>query len=251
MMDKAIAYIGDTFSFPEATLLAKRVPKKQFLESGQMMSGDKKRFREQVKTIFWQYTLKPSTCPVLPYRDHEREYPEIAVLQIELGSPKGHRRIAEVIHRVIPYPLLLIFFVVPERLALSIAPKRFSQAEQGAFVVERFFTTDWMDATHMSEPESAFMASLAWNNLPLTHYGALYNAWVDRFAGYDCAIFSGSFTIDQAEKRMAGLSRCREVESKISELRKQLKNAAFNKQVELNTQIKTYEHELKQLILSV
>jgi hypothetical protein len=30
-----------------------------------------------------------------------------------------------------------------------------------------------------------------------------------------------------------------------------LKNAAFNKQVELNTQIKTYEHELKQLILSV
>ncbi|WP_236609876.1 DUF4391 domain-containing protein [Desulfotignum phosphitoxidans] len=41
-------------------------------------------------------------------------------------------------------------------LAISIAPKRFSQAEQGAFVVERFFTTDWMDIAHLKEPEAAF-----------------------------------------------------------------------------------------------
>lgn len=250
-MNKAAAYVWEIISFPEKSLLAKRVPKKQFLESGQLVSSDKKLFRENVKSIYWQYTLKPSTCPVLPYRDHEREYPELAVLQIEVGSPKGHRRIAEVIHRVIPYPLMLGFFMEPDRLSLSIAPKRFSQSEQGAFVADRFFTTDWMDITNLNESESAFMDSLTWNNLPLTHYGALYNAWVDRFAGYECAKFSGSFIIDKAEKRMVGLSRCREIESKISELRAELKKAAFNRQVELNTQIKTYEHELKQLIESV
>jgi hypothetical protein len=44
------------------------------------------------------------------------------------------------------------------------------------------------------------------------------------------------------------LTRCREIEAKISELRVQLKKAAFNRQVELNTQIKTFEQEHKQLV---
>jgi hypothetical protein len=247
-MNKAMADLWATFRFPETALLARRVPKKQFLDSGQLMAGDKKLFREQVKNVYWQYTLKPSTCPVLPYKDLEREYPEIAVLQIELAAPKGHRRIAEVIHRVIPYPLLLGFIADPDCLALSIAPKRFSQAEQGAFVAERFFTTDWMEITHLKEPEAAFIQSLACDHLPLTHYEAVYNAWVDRFTGYACARFSGSFTTEPAEKRMAGLALCREIESEIAELRGQFKGAAFNRQVELNTEIKRKESELKQLV---
>jgi hypothetical protein len=246
-MNKAMADLWETFRFPETALLARRVPKKQFLDSGQVMAGDKKLFSKQVKNVYWQYTLKPSTGPVLPYKDAEREYPEIAVLEIELAAPKGHRRIAEVIHRVIPYPLLLGFAVDPDRLALSIAPKRFSQAEQGAFVAERFFTTDWMDIAHLKEPEAAFIQSLAWDHLPLTHYQAVYNAWVDRFTGYACAKFSGSFTTEPAVKRMSGLARCREIESKISELRGQFKGAAFNRQVELNTEIKHKELELRKL----
>jgi hypothetical protein len=47
------------------------------------------------------------------------------------------------------------------------------------------------------------------------------------------------------------LTRCREIESKISELRGQLKKAAFNRQVELNIQIKKFEQELKQLAASL
>jgi len=47
------------------------------------------------------------------------------------------------------------------------------------------------------------------------------------------------------------LTRCREIESRISELRGQLKKAAFNRQVELNTQIKKFEQELKQLAASL
>ena len=96
-------------NFPETAFLGKRVPKKQFLESGELVAGDKKLFRENVKNVYWEFTLKSSTCPVLPFRDNEREYLEVAVLQVEMNSQKGHKRIAEIIHRVIPYPLFLIF----------------------------------------------------------------------------------------------------------------------------------------------
>ena len=250
-MNKAIEYAWNAISFPEAALLGKRVPKKQFLESGELVASDKKQFRENVKNVYWEYTLKPSTCPVLPYRDNERDYLEVAVLQVEMNSPKGHKRIAEIIHRVIPYPLMLGFYTETGEIALSIAPKRFSQAEHGAFVSERSYTTSWMDSRAFNDREAAFVASLAWGNMPLQTYGTLYNAWTDRFTGYECSVLSGTFTIGKAEDRLERLTRCREIESKISELRGQLKKAAFNRQVELNTQIKKFEQELKQLAASL
>jgi hypothetical protein len=256
-MNKAIEIIWNAISFPEAALLGKRVPKKQFLESGELVASDKKLFRENVKNVYWEYTLKPSTCPVLPYRDNEREYLEVAVLQIEMNSQKGHKRIAEIIHRVIPYPLMLGFYTAGEAcsingdIALSVAPKRFSQAEHGAFVAERFYTTGWMNSEALKTQEAAFVASLAWDSMPLQNYGTLYNAWTDRFTGYECSVLSGTFTIGKAVDRLERLTRCREIESRISELRGQLKKAAFNRQVELNTQIKKFEQELKQLAASL
>jgi hypothetical protein len=250
-MNKAIEIIWNAISFPEAALLGKRVPKKQFLESGELVASDKKLFRENVKDVYWEYTLKPSTCPVLPYRDNEREYLEVAVLQVEMNSQKGHKRIAEIIHRVIPYPLMLGFYTESGDIALSIAPKRFSQAEHGAFVAERFYTTGWMNSEVLNDQESAFVASLAWGSMPLQTYGSLYNAWTDRFTGYECSVLSGTFTIGKAVDRLERLTRCREIESRISELRGQLKKAAFNRQVELNTQIKKFEQELKQLAASL
>ncbi|ERP39058.1 DUF4391 domain-containing protein [Chitinivibrio alkaliphilus] len=270
----AIDYVWNAISFPEAALLGKRVPKKQFLESGELVASDKKLFRENVKNVYWEYTLKPSTCPVLPYRDNEREYLEVAVLQVEMNSQKGHKRIAEIIHRIIPYPLMIGFYVgttehteytekesinsvssvssvVNKSFALSIAPKRFSQTEQGAYVAERFYTTGWMHSGAFNDREAAFVASLAWDNMPLQTYGTLYNAWTDRFTGYECSVLSGSFTIGKAGDRLEQLTRCREIESRISELRGQLKKAAFNRQVELNTQIKKFEQELRQLAASL
>lgn len=260
-MNKAIENIWNAISFPEAALLGKRVPKKQFLESGELVASDKKLFRECVKNVYWVYTLKPSTCPVLPYRDNEREYLEVAVLQVEMNSQKGHKRIAEIIHRIIPYPLMLGFYSETQNIALSIAPKRFSQAEHGAFVTERFYTTGWMNISmengelkidngnncQLSTINYQFIKSLAWDTMPLQTYGTLYNAWVDRFTGYECSTLSGNFTIGNADVRLDRLTRCREIESRISELRGQMKKAAFNRQVELNIQIKIFEQELKQL----
>ena len=81
---------GLNIGFPESAHLHKRIPKKQFLESGELVASDKKLFRENVKNVYWEFTLKPSTCPVLPFRDNEREYLEVAVLQVEMNSQKGH-----------------------------------------------------------------------------------------------------------------------------------------------------------------
>lgn len=250
-MNKAIENIWNTISFPTTAFLNKPIFKKLFLENAGIKANDKKLFQKNVKNVYWKYTLKPLTCPVRDYRDNEREYLEVAVLQVEMNSRKDHKRIAEIIHRVIPYPLMLGFCIENTDIALSIAPKRFSQTEHGAFVAERFYTTNWINSEELDNQESAFIASLAWNNMPLQTYGTLYNAWTDCFIGYECSLLSGLFTIGKAEDRLDRLTQYREIESRISKLRRQLNKAAFNRKVELNIQIKKFEQELKKLAASL
>ena len=128
-------------AIPESCYLGKRVFKKLFFENAKLNSTDKKVFREDIDTIIWQYTLKSTTIQIQPYEDNEREYPEIAVLQINFKNSKRYKRVAQVIHRAIPYPLVLIFSD-NKNCALSLAPKRFSQVEKEAIIAEEFFTTD-------------------------------------------------------------------------------------------------------------
>ena len=61
------------FAFPASCRLGKRVFKKLFLENGDLTAADKRALSDSVGTITWQYTLKPSTLPVQPYRDGEQE----------------------------------------------------------------------------------------------------------------------------------------------------------------------------------
>ncbi|HHV24447.1 MAG TPA: DUF4391 domain-containing protein [Methanosarcina sp.] len=265
--------------FPDSTYLGTRVFKKLFFENAALTATDKKSLKEDVETIIWQYTLKPSTIQIKAYTDVQREYLEVAVLEITLRSPRNYKRLAEVIHRAIPYPMLLTFAQNPEKsskepddndnekhedmhkdteskVALSVAPKRFSQAEKGAVVVEEFFTTGWIDLEKISDIEQAFLDTLNLSNLPHTHFLAFYSALMDRFIALDCASLTGKYRLNNEEisqeARRQQLTVCHELEGKIAKLRATLhKQDQFNRKVELNVQIKQLEKQLQKESLSL
>ena len=262
---------------PDACYLGKRVFKKYFIENATLTPADKKSLQDDVGTVSWQYTLKPSTIQIKPYTDDQREYLEIAILKITLHSPRNYKRLAEVIHRAIPYPLLLVFVLnsgtsseeleddenseyIPKetesKVALSVAPKRFSQAEKGAVVVEEFFTADWINLEKTSDIEQAFLDTLSLSSLPHNHFLAFYSALVDRFIALDCASLTGKYQLDNerisSEARRRQLTACHELEGKIIKLRATLrKEAQFNRKVELNIQIKQLEKQLQKESLSL
>jgi hypothetical protein len=246
-MVEVLKTIWDKISFPDSTILGSRVAKKLFLESDSITAADKKLIKDNVKNIYWAYTLKTSTCTIMPYKDDVREYLEIAILEVELVKPKGYKRIAEIIHRMIPYPLLLGFSDDNDNIALSFAHKRFSQAEKGAYVSEQFYTTEWIKKSTLTEFEKAFIDSLSLDKQKLHNFYTLYCSWQDCFIGYECGKISGEFKLGDRNRRSEMLDKTRELEQKIAELRSQIKGIDFNKQVELNTEIKKMQIELKKL----
>lgn len=264
--------------FPDITYLGKRIFKKHFFQNATLTPSDRKSLQSNVSTILWQYTLKPGTVQIKTYADNQREYLEVVVLEITLRSPDNYKRLAEVIHRAIPYPLLLVLtqnsssnieeleedeensknmIMQPEsKVALSVAPKRFSQVEKEAIVVEEFLTTGWIDLEKPSNSEQAFLETLRFSSLPHTHFLAFYSALVDRFIALDCASFTRNYQLDceeiSQEARRKRLAVCHDIEGKILKLRATLrKETQFNRKMELNIQIKQLEKQLQKKSLSL
>ena len=237
----------DRLGFPEPSLLDKRIYKRMVLKHGNLTATDKKTLSEDVTKLTWKHALKADTVQVLPYEDAEREYLEIAVVEAMLSGRKRAPRIAEMIQRAIPYPVLLVM-IEGSGVCVSVAHKRFSLAEKGSIVAEDFLLTPWIALDELSQNESVFMGSLKLKELPKSDFWAMYSAFVERVLAFACARISGRFELkpDKTEKiRRAHLKRCWALEREIVELRAGIhKETKFASQVELNAKIKQVEARL-------
>jgi hypothetical protein len=244
-----IETLYERMAIPDACHLGKRVFKKLFHENAKLGTTDKKAFREDIDVITWQYTLKPSTISIQAYENGQREYHEVAILQVDLKTLNRTNRIAEIIHRTIPYPIVIVF-AFKTMCALSFAHKRFSQAEKGAIVAENFIITDWINISAPIPVQQAFLESLAVSDLPHTHFFAFYSTLTDRLVALDCARLTGEYRLESTASkcgvRRDHLVACHELESRIAEYKTDVKKETqFNRQVELNVKIKDLEKQLK------
>jgi hypothetical protein len=129
------APVIDALALPPDARVDQRVPKKLLLEQGAPTAADKRQIQEGLEELFWVAALKPTNIAVPAFRDEVREYLEIAVLTVTLRSAAKPTRLIELIHRAIPYPVILVA-AHGDAVTLSLAHKRWSQGEAGEIVIE-------------------------------------------------------------------------------------------------------------------
>src|ERR1700687_3911149 len=135
-LDRVIAALA----IPEDARVDRRVPKKLLVEQSAPTAADKRQIQDGVEEISWVAALKPINIAVPVYRDEVREYLEIAVLTASLRASAKPTRLLELIHRAIPYPLVLLA-AQRETVSLSLAHKRWSHGETGKVVIEDLYPT--------------------------------------------------------------------------------------------------------------
>lgn len=235
---------------PTSCRLNKRIFKKLFHENSQLGATDKKAFKDDIDKVIWMFKLEPNSVSIPAFTDDEREYLEVAILQIDCKTQKRSGRIAQIIHRAIPYPSVLVFSYESSVL-ISMAHKRFSQSEKGAIVADEFFNSDWIDLRCPSVVQKSFLASLKLSALSHTNLFAFYSALVDRMTSLDCARLTGSFSVDENKQNDANrrkcLAKCHQLEAEINQLKTEIKREdQFNRRVELNVKIKGLEKQLRE-----
>ncbi|MDD3546279.1 MAG: DUF4391 domain-containing protein, partial [Kiritimatiellae bacterium] len=122
-------------ALPIGSRIAQRIPKKMLAEHGAPTAADKRQITDNIEELMWAAVLKPDTVGVPAYRDETREYLELSVVSVTLRPNASPTRIMELIHRAIPYPVILIA-AHDNSLSLSLAHKRWSQNETGKTVLD-------------------------------------------------------------------------------------------------------------------
>jgi hypothetical protein len=233
---------------PAGSRVDQRVPKKLLLENGAPTAADKRYINEGIEELLWLAALKPTSIGVPEYRDEAREYLEIAVLRLTLRTGAKVTRLVELVHRAIPYPVLLLT-EHESQPGVSAAHKRWSQGETGKTVLEGEVTAvDWnteSDAEHWL----AFRDALALGRQPRATLYALYQGWIDTLLALHAARVTGAFAVaangEHAAVRRDALRECARLDAEIACLHAAAaKENQMPRQVELNLELKRVEAQL-------
>lgn len=246
----------EKLAIPDSCYLGKRIFKKLFYENTQLNSTDKKAFSNDIENIEWKYTLKSDTINISRYRDEEREYDEIAVIQVTLEEPGRSRRIARIIQKAIPYPLLIIF-QHDSTVALNVAAKRINRADREKITVEELQDSPWINLESPSDQEKEFLDSLSISNYSYNDFYEFYTDLTDRITALNCAVHTGQYCLhsedsgktetgevgasysDKGVRRRYLLLELEGVQQEKTELRNKLKKEKnMGLQVQLNTRVK-------------
>ena len=235
----------DTYKFlniSDSCFVGTTIYKKLFYENADLSSGDKSLFTDTINKVIWLYCLKPETINIPAYKDEVREYPEIEVIEVHLNKDNRLNRIAEVIMRTIPYPMLLIF-VLEDKRKLYMAHQRTSQSDSSRNTIEELISTDWLDEG------SALFPKLDIKQMRFTNLYTLYSDIVDAISIYKLsAIMPTDDKITGIEARELS-AKIEDIDQRISSLRSKLKKETqFNRKMELNIEIKKLEHNKSKLL---
>ncbi|MFN3597035.1 MAG: DUF4391 domain-containing protein [Rubricoccaceae bacterium] len=197
------AELIDALALPVGAFVDRRVPKTLLVENGAPTAADKRAIQEGIEEVRWVAAVKPTTAGVPAYRDGEREYLEIAVLRLALREGAKKDRLVELVHRSIPYPVVL---VVEEggAVSISLVEKRSALNEAGRVVLDGDLVEAVVDGDTPTGILSSFLEALSLARQPRDSMRALYTGWADAVTALNVSRLTGRFVLPDTPEYAAG-----------------------------------------------
>lgn len=262
--------VVDALRLPASCRVDQRVPKKMLAEHGAPTAADRRLLTEGIEELQWIAALKPGTVAISEHRSDDREYLEVAVLSVRVRATHGKgsqwQRLAELVHRAVPYPVLLIQALMPlaaeppegsvprsSRLTLSLAHKRAALSEAGRMVLDgELVCTDLIGPeTLAATVVGPLLEALALDRQPHRDLMALYQGWMNCLTAAEAARLTGSFRLPDdptaAAAQREALRVCQRLEQEAARLRSQAtKERQIAKQVDLNLALQRLQLDLQE-----
>lgn len=246
--DARIVAIIQALGLPPDARVDARVPKKLLAEQGAPTAADKRAIQDGIDELQWLAACKPSTIGVPSFTDDTREYLEITVIACAFRSSAKAARLIELIHRAIPYPVLLVTSD-DQGVTISAAHKRNAERETGKVVVEGVVFTHLTGASTAAKIEAAFLDNLSLARQPRRDLCALYEGWLTKIEALNAARLRGDFNPSDEhraiERRREALEAHSRLTRELVSLRaKATREKQLNRRVELNLEIRRIEADL-------
>ena len=212
---------------PKTTEFNKRIPKEKFYGNLSLTPAQKKMFREQIRIIYWKNKIATTTVNLAA----GEKVTELQVFEILLNQPQLDEAVLTQIDRTLPYHILFVLTHNDKQQA-CIAYKEATASGGYAFKVLKYYKTDWLPAEQMQ---------LEFTGRSLD---AVYENYVRQIAGNEIeANAAGDLQTDVERSE-----RKRLLQKQIDDLQAKIrKEKQFNRQVELNAEVKKLQKMLQSI----
>lgn len=211
---------------PKSTEFNRRVPKQKFYENLTVSPAVKRAFAEQIKAIWWRNKIAAATMNLAA----GETVTEIEVFEVCLSAPRLDEAVLRQIDREIPYHILFLLEYEGKYQAWT-AYKEAAGSGSNAFRVGAYYHTGWLE-------EAA---------LPLKSDGLntdkVYENFVRQIAGEPLSGAGETLkeSVERDKRRQALQKQIAALEKKVC------REKQFNKQVQMNAELKRLKKELEEL----
>lgn len=209
---------------PKSTEFNKRIPKQKFYDNLTVSSTLKRSFVEQIRVIYWRNKIAASTVNIAA----GEEVTELEVFEISLNQQSLDENVLKQIDKEIPYHIL--FLLSFEGKVQAWIGYKEAITGNAAFKVCSYYHTQWMQAEELQ---------LKIDGLGMD---AVYENFVRQIAGDALAgekTEDLKVSVEKAEQKAKLKKQIAVLQAKVK------KEKQFNKQMELNTQLKKLKKELE------
>jgi len=243
-----VSKLADFIEIPKNCEVGNKIHKKLFFENASMSKADKDIFTKNINRIIWDYSLKPDNINIKPFTSDIREYDEVEFISVNLRSPGKTKRIAEIVMRTIPYPMVLSFENHNE-VRLFTGHMRFNQADRSKNTIEEFIYTEWIDLDNLDENDIALFEDLKLKNLNFTNFLTFYNCIIENIIRYNISKIS-TISSDLGVYELKDIyDEINNINNKIELIKGKIKKETqFNRIVEFNMEIKRLKDKREGLI---
>lgn len=211
----------------ESTEFNRRIPKQKFYENLTVSPTLKRVFLDQIKVIYWRNKIAVTTMNLAA----GETVTEIEIFEVKLFEQKLDESVLRQIDKEIPYHIVFLL-EYDGKYQAWIAYKEAVASGNNAFKVGTYYHTEWMEESE----------------LPLKVDGLnvdkVYENFVRQIAG-------GALQTEKQESLKESVdrdNRRQELQKQITALQMKVhKEKQFNKQMQLNTELKKLKKELEDL----
>ena len=226
---------NNIFQFPETCFIGQKIGKALFAENGPLTASDRKTFRNDVSEIICSYILDDNHGVMLsPYADEEHDYTCLTQVDVFLKKTGKASRVAELCHRAMPYPLIVILHDA-DKIMFSMAEKRFSRDGKEQVVLEQSTNTEWYSQSNLAE----FQNAVDFRKNKKLGFLELYRHYMAMLDVLRCAGITGEFKENglSPEERRKLLEELHQLELQLATVKAKAKQETIlSAQVELNMQ---------------
>ncbi|GAB3840259.1 DUF4391 domain-containing protein [Hymenobacter jeollabukensis] len=278
----SITAVYAALGLPAEVAVDERVPKKVLLEQVVLPAPDRRLVQDGLEELRFLATLKPSLCgvaayhaPTAPASTNDIDVIEVVVVSARLrpATPATTNRLLELLHRAIPYPMLLLAETVGRAdenhggVIVSLAHKRPAQNAADRLTLLEVLHSEPLHLSPLAqaaEPEAvyrsagtrpkptgpaAYLAALTLPAVGASHLSALYQSWLDRTVALAAANITGNYCPPTTPAQATALREALAAHSRLKQEQVTLRSqAAREKQMarraSLNLRLRQLDTEL-------